>query len=1398
MEPLEEISKSKEETDDVSRNDGNTVSEVILPAEEYRKFLQFSLKHAMPSKQDEKGKEVVGLLLGKFERNLATISEIYLGNEGTVSTVELQDNSFISKAMKDRESKQGGQVEYGVGWIHSHPNMGLFLSSTDLSTHKNYEKLDSRAVALVIDPVLIPKGNSGVKAFKLDKNNPNLYSEISLTVRGISDFKSCYQELTRELSSKDIRDDIAVVEIDSAIYWKFVRTVVSMNRKSRRTGRNRINGLVFGNFKSNSITATHLTVLTSNSTAELMDIIGNAMKENLENGRKFVGWVIGSLGSGISLLREDMSTLEAFSRTDPRSVALIIDPQLIVQNKGQQGSGANVYILAEKSRRGYRNLELRFLGEKAFLEGYNALLNNNNGESHDLSLPADINGVKITSAQLSLLSFILDYPRETCPLEAILKKGFKREFVVKTCKELKPLRLLTILNDKQGRPENLLIMPDLRIFVQFLKEPAHVFRADMFIDEQLEIVESLKQKWLISGGMEKGKRIYYLDITKELKGNLYRYFIIQQVVYHSTKNAGIKSFEIPNKNVTDFLRLKKDRMKFIVVSNKEKTFKLVPYRDVFSYNSYLEVTVTKDGKIYLPPVLKDAINAERSEDVGFFKVDNTILITELEGIDEEDLFESGNQNERNYPLSSNNTIPEDIINNPVLLKALFKIEEMPPEKIAKLANTDVDTVLEKLKYYDIIEGENVPIGAINFSKLSMKGDYCLRIREKPGANKKVDISSLNDLKNPVCVQYVVRNDEIEVFTVLKRRGRQKKSRYLAEFNAFSELYDQSVITNPEPVPEIIYSNLPTRVVYWETSDSSFSLDSVKTGNQGFVDRIVNRLSNIKLAVVQIHLIPVRCTKTKEEEVFRKRLFSKKEKITAIVDYDDVEYKISFQVLLHDKLADYYAREIKNVMNRQFLTPRVARWKGIPVPLLKWFRVIPFSGIDHIEDVKPIKYNQVEFRKANEFFQLPSRALSGLYDRRTSLDSDSPTRIRNRYPNVNRFINIGLGLRDDGTCSSIPLDVPGDSFNRHVTVWGGSGSGKTRFVYHVLRQLIEDKKCIIFDIKGEFSHVLSGVFKVYKAGSQKNPLAINLFEIPRFVNKEDREDYITFIITWILKGMTTVSPTSAQMQKVARTLIRKAIKEKRSLKSFIENLDNTMLNESGLSGVDLGKTLDAIDNRLDIFRTGIMAQIFNVKKTSIDIPRIFEQNTIFDFSKIEKINDDAARKFIVDCVAQMIVFYLQSTKLAIQDNKEFSNVFIIDEVQEYIPLKKTGENTSPLAKMSAKIRSLGIGMLFSGTDPAEVEPAILVNNKICVMFDIRQNVRKIADILGITPEEYVRLKKITVGERKAILSFDEEVYPFRTPFVDFNEEVNKKNMGKLLKNELSKKVSKLRKLRFSAE
>ena len=116
--------------------------------------------------------EVMGLMLGQFvdDYTINCVDVFAMPQSGTSVTVEAVDPVFQTKMLD--MLKQTGRPEMVVGWYHSHPGFGCWLSSTDINTQNAFEQLNSRAVALVIDPIQSVKGKVVIDCFRLI--NPQL------------------------------------------------------------------------------------------------------------------------------------------------------------------------------------------------------------------------------------------------------------------------------------------------------------------------------------------------------------------------------------------------------------------------------------------------------------------------------------------------------------------------------------------------------------------------------------------------------------------------------------------------------------------------------------------------------------------------------------------------------------------------------------------------------------------------------------------------------------------------------------------------------------------------------------------------------------------------------------------------------------------------------------------------------------------------------------------------------------------------------------------------------------------------------------------------------------------------------------------------------------------------
>ena len=94
--------------------------------------------------------ERIGLLMGTLEDQSLWVNEIISGNSETDTVSCTFPRDRLARVAADMvEGRITGKI---VGWYHSHPGHGLFLSQTDLDTHMQFYQFSAYSLSLVVDP----------------------------------------------------------------------------------------------------------------------------------------------------------------------------------------------------------------------------------------------------------------------------------------------------------------------------------------------------------------------------------------------------------------------------------------------------------------------------------------------------------------------------------------------------------------------------------------------------------------------------------------------------------------------------------------------------------------------------------------------------------------------------------------------------------------------------------------------------------------------------------------------------------------------------------------------------------------------------------------------------------------------------------------------------------------------------------------------------------------------------------------------------------------------------------------------------------------------------------------------------------------------------------------------
>jgi COP9 signalosome complex subunit 5 len=112
--------------------------------------------------------EVMGLMQGSVHGDTFVVSDAFrLPVEGTETRVNAQDDAMEYMVKYTEMARENDQMDNVIGWYHSHPGYGCWLSGIDVNTQHLQQQFQDPFMAVVIDPDrTISAGKVEIGAFR--------------------------------------------------------------------------------------------------------------------------------------------------------------------------------------------------------------------------------------------------------------------------------------------------------------------------------------------------------------------------------------------------------------------------------------------------------------------------------------------------------------------------------------------------------------------------------------------------------------------------------------------------------------------------------------------------------------------------------------------------------------------------------------------------------------------------------------------------------------------------------------------------------------------------------------------------------------------------------------------------------------------------------------------------------------------------------------------------------------------------------------------------------------------------------------------------------------------------------------------------------------------------------
>ncbi|GJN26192.1 hypothetical protein PR202_gb14103 [Eleusine coracana subsp. coracana] len=196
--------------------------------------------------------EVMGLMQGKCEGDAIIVMDAFaLPVEGTETRVNAQADAYEYMVEYSTINKQAGRLENVVGWYHSHPGYGCWLSGIDVSTQMLNQQFTEPFLAVVIDPTrTVSAGKVEIGAFRTypkDYKPPDepVSEYQTIPLNKIEDFGvHCKQYYSLDITYFKSSLDSHLLDLLWNKYWQEESPLAKVTRDSSKITAEQVHGLM--------------------------------------------------------------------------------------------------------------------------------------------------------------------------------------------------------------------------------------------------------------------------------------------------------------------------------------------------------------------------------------------------------------------------------------------------------------------------------------------------------------------------------------------------------------------------------------------------------------------------------------------------------------------------------------------------------------------------------------------------------------------------------------------------------------------------------------------------------------------------------------------------------------------------------------------------------------------------------------------------------------------------------------------------------------------------------------------------------------------------------------------------------------------------------------------------
>ena len=344
-------------------------------------------------------------------------------------------------------------------------------------------------------------------------------------------------------------------------------------------------------------------------------------------------------------------------------------------------------------------------------------------------------------------------------------------------------------------------------------------------------------------------------------------------------------------------------------------------------------------------------------------------------------------------------------------------------------------------------------------------------------------------------------------------------------------------------------------------------------------------------------------------------------------------------------------------------------------------------------------------------------------------------------------------------SICPFHLKLKDLNRHMGIFGSTGSGKTTLAINLIRKLHnKGLPFMIFDWETSYRSLVREFkdVEVLTVGKDIHPLHLNILDVPPGISKDEyakslisllAEDYLSgagsdsVLLNYIkLAYQENAEPNFEDLKEITLREIKKDMKGKGRL--------------AGRSGL-WKETVQRIIYFLSI---GASGSVLN-SRANYPLDKLFKKNVVLEFGNIQSPRD---RKFFIHCIINWLFLWLQHNGI---ESEKLKQIMILEEFHN---LTMKGSEDNLISLLFRQVRKYGLGLIAIDQTPSEIPNPIYanMNSKISFTLTTAKDISAMARAMNLDFKKAEFLGMLKTGA--AIVNIrqrHDESFLLRVPFTN---------------------------------